>query len=130
VDGGLYLQISEAGADPERLTVLTDYLRADLLQLDVANVTALGAGAPPPGARAADLAAVGALLVSLGDSAEGLTSIMHAIKDWLRRGRGNPRGVRLELDGDVLELSQASAADQKQLIELFVRRHATEEGSR
>jgi hypothetical protein len=36
--------------------------------------------------------------------------------------------VRLELDGDALELSQASAADQERLIELFVARHATREG--
>jgi hypothetical protein len=51
-----------------------------------------------------------------------------AIREWLRRGEGSPRTVRLELDGDALELSQASAADQERLIELFVRRHTTEEG--
>jgi hypothetical protein len=32
--------------------------------------------------------------------------------------------VRLELDGDVLELSQVTAADQQRLIELFVSRHS------
>jgi hypothetical protein len=32
--------------------------------------------------------------------------------------------VRLELNGDVLELSEASAADQNRLIELFISRHA------
>jgi hypothetical protein len=36
----------------------------------------------------------------------------------------------LELDGDALELSQASAADQERLIELFVSRHATEREGR
>jgi len=35
--------------------------------------------------------------------------------------------LRLELDGDALEPSQASAADQERLIELFVSRHATGE---
>jgi hypothetical protein len=38
--------------------------------------------------------------------------------------------VRLELDGDALELSQASADDQERLIELFVSRHTTAEGLR
>jgi hypothetical protein len=33
--------------------------------------------------------------------------------------------VRLELDGDALELSQASPADQERLIKLFLERHAT-----
>jgi hypothetical protein len=43
---------------------------------------------------------------------------------------GTRRTVRLELDGDALELSQASAADQQRLIELFVSRHTTGEGVR
>jgi len=44
-------------------------------------------------------------------------------------GRGWAMDVelRLELDGDALEPSQASAADQERLIELFVSRHATGE---
>ena len=37
------------------------------------------------------------------------------------------RAVRLELGGDTLELSQASAADQERLIEVFIRQHATGE---
>ena len=130
MDGELRLQLSEDGADAERLASLTGYLRAELLQLDVEDVTALPAGEPPPGARAVGADTVGALLVALGQSAEGLRSVVSAIRDWLRRGEGTRRTVRLELDGDALELSQASAADQERLIELFVSRHATGEGAR
>jgi hypothetical protein len=54
--------------------------------------------------------------------------VVSAISAWLRRGEGTRRTVRLELDGDALELSQASAADQERLIELFVSRHTTGEG--
>lgn len=117
------LQISEEGADAERLATLAGYLRAELLQLDVEDVTARQAGEAPPGSRVVGVAAVGALLVALGQSAEGLRSVVSVIRDWLRRGQGTRRTVRLELDGDMLELSQASAADQAQLIELFVNRH-------
>jgi hypothetical protein len=91
-------------------------------------VKAVPAGEPPPGARAFDAAAVGALLIALGQSADGLQSVISAIKGWLRRGDGKGRTVRLELGGDALELSQASKADQEQLIELFVRRHTTQKG--
>jgi hypothetical protein len=126
--GELRLQLSEDGADVERLAALTGYLRAELLQLDVDDVTALPAGEPPPGARVFGVSTVGALLIALGQSADGLRSVVSAIGDWLRRGDGTRRSVRLELDGDALELSQASAADQERLIELFVRRHTTEEG--
>ena len=125
--GGLRLQLSEEGADAERLAALTGYLRAELLQLDIEDVTALHAGEAPPGARAFGVATVGALLIALGQSAEGLRSVVSVIRDWLRRGEGKGRTVRLELDGDALELSQASAADQERLIELFIRKHATEE---
>lgn len=122
------LQLSEEGADDERLATLTGYLRAELLQLDVEDVTSLPAGEPPPGARVFGVETVGALLVALGQSADGLQSVVTAVRDWLRRGTGTRRMVRLELDGDVLELSEASAADQKRLIDLFVSRHPAGSG--
>jgi hypothetical protein len=124
MDGELRVQISEEGADTERLAALTSYLRAELLQLDVENAIALRSGEAPPCAKAIGAAAVGALLVALGQSAEGLRSVVSVVGDWLRRGEATQRSVRLELDGDALELSQASTADQERLIELFVSRHA------
>ena len=128
MDGELRLHLSEEDADAERLAVLTGYLRAELVQLDVVEeASALPAGEPPPGARVFGVATVGALLITLGQSVEGLRSVVSVIRDWLRRGEGTGRAVRLELGGDALELSQASAADQERLIELFIRRHATEE---
>ncbi len=128
MDGELRLHLSEEGADAERLAVLTGYLRAELLQdADVEEVSALPAGEPPPGARVFGVVTVGALLIGLGQSVEGLRSVVSVIRDWLRRGQGTGRAVRLELDGDALELSQASAADQERLIELFIRRHITPE---
>jgi hypothetical protein len=128
MDEELRLHLSEEDADAERLAVLTGYLRAELLQLDVVEeVRALPAGEPPPGARVFGVTTVGALLIALGQSVEGLQSVVSVIRDWLRRGGGTGRAVRLELDGDAIELSQASAADQERLIELFIRRHTTEE---
>lgn len=125
MDKDLRLQLSEDGADAERLAMLTGYLRAELLQLDVEGVRALPASEAPPGARGLDATPVGALLIALGQSAEGLRLVVSAIKGWLRRGEGKGRTVRLELGGDALELSQASTTDQERLIELFVRRHTT-----
>jgi hypothetical protein len=128
--GELRLQFSEEGADDERLAMLTGYLRAELLRLDIENVNPLPAGEPPSGAKVFGAVTVGALLIALGQSAEGLRSVVSAVGDWLRRDARAQRTVRLELDGDVLELSQANAADQQRLIDLFVSRHATGEGER
>jgi hypothetical protein len=129
MDKDLRLQLSEEGADAERLAMLTGYLRSELLRLDVEDVKALPAGQPPPGSRAFDGVTVGGLLIALGQSAEGLRLVVSAIKGWLRRGDGKGRTVRLELGGDALELSQASTADQERLIEMFVSRHATGEAA-
>ncbi len=124
MDGGLRLQLSEEGADAERLDALTGLLRGELLQLDVEDVTGLRAGEPAPGARGLDVAAVGGLLVGLGGSAEGLRSVISAIRAWLARGGETRRTVRLEIGGEVLELSEATTADQDRLIGLFISRHA------
>jgi hypothetical protein len=125
MDRDLSVQLSEEDADAERLDELTSALRQELLQLDVEDVTALRAGAAPPGARGLDVAVVGSLLVALGSSAGGVAAVISAITGWLSRGWGAHRSVRLEIDGDVLELSETSAADQDRLVGLFIARHAT-----
>jgi hypothetical protein len=129
VDGELRVLLSEDGADAERIDTLTGHLRRELDQLDVEEVRPLPAGQAPPGTRAFEIMAVGGLLVTLGKSAQGLAAVVAAIRGWLARSPGPVRTVRVELDGDVLELSQASAADQQRLIDLFVSRHAAEAGN-
>jgi hypothetical protein len=120
----LSVQLSEEDADPERLAQLANYLRSELLELDVENVTSSVTGAPPPGSRGIAITTVGDLLVTLGRSAQGLQSVISAVRGWLRRGGDAPRTVRLELDGDVLMLTRASETDQERLIELFINRHS------
>jgi hypothetical protein len=125
----LQVQLSEDGADAERLDALTGFLRQELLQLDVDDVTPLRAGEPPPGSRAFDVVAVGGLLVTLSRSADGLRAVVLAVRNWLARGEGTRRTVRLEIGGDVLELSEATAADQQRLVDVFVSRHAAGDGA-
>jgi hypothetical protein len=120
----LRVRLDEKGADDQRLDILTGYLRRELLALDVQDVTALPDGAPPAGSRAVDVAAIGGLLVTLGKSADGLRLVVAAARNWLARGSTTTRTVRLEIDGDVLELSDATAADQDRLVALFVSRHS------
>jgi hypothetical protein len=125
MNGVLRLQLAEEGADAERLDVLTGFLRRELLQLDVDDVTALPAGEPPPGVRGLDAVTVGSLLVALGNATEGMGAVITAIRAWLTRGGRAHRSVRLEIDGNALELSNATDTDQDRLIALFIARHAT-----
>src|SRR4051794_41971816 len=95
----LSLLLAEDGADEERLEALAGFLRGELLQFEVEDVTALPAGAPPPGARSFEAATVGGLLVTLFQSAESLRVVVSAIRGWLARGGGNPRPGAPGIDG-------------------------------
>ncbi len=128
MDGEVRLQLSEDGADAERLDALAGYLRRELLQLDVEDVSLARAGDVPPGARAIDVVALGALVVTLGRTAAGLKEVVAAVRRWLSGGDKVRRTVKIEIDGDALELSEVSAAEQDRLVDLFVRRHAGDGG--
>jgi hypothetical protein len=125
----LRVHVSEVGADPERVAALTRYLRAELLQLDVEDVTLIGIGEPPVGARGSGIAVVDGLLVAIGQAAGSLLQVVLAIREWLRRGDSGGRAkVVVELDGNKIELSQASEGQQARLIELFVSRCSRGDG--
>lgn len=123
------VHLSEDGADAQRLASLAGFLRQELLQLDVENVSTLRTGHAPPGAKAVDAAAVGGLLVNLGSHVESIGAVVAAVRSWLKRTQGVHRTVRLEVGGEFLELSEVSAAEQERLIDLFVRRHSGPAGS-
>ena len=116
------LDVAETGSDAERVDQLTRALRDELRQLDVDDVRA-GNGSPAPdGARGVDAATVGTLAVALFGSG-GLTAVVAAVRDFVDRGASSSRSVRLELDGDVLELTGASSSEQQQMVEAFLGRH-------
>jgi IS4 transposase len=120
----LTIRLDEDGADAERIDQLTRMLRRELDELDVERVEPLGAGDSPQGARGLDMAVVGGLIVTIGQSAHALGPVVTAIRNWLSRTPGPVRTVRVELSGDVLELSHASAAEEQRLVDLFVSRHS------
>ena len=108
-------------ADAEELDELVGQLRRELLELDVESVDRARGGPAPRGARAVDVLALGTLLVSLVDPATVLPAVVAAVEAWLR-GRGQ-RSVKLELDGDVLEVTGLSSRDQRRLIDGWLARH-------
>jgi hypothetical protein len=107
-------------ADAEEIAEATLGLRRELLDLDVEAVELPRAGEPPPGSRAVELAALGALLVTVGQSPL-LRSVVAVVRSWLA---GSPqRSIKLELDGDVLELTGLSSVEQRRLTDEWLRRH-------
>jgi hypothetical protein len=109
----------EPGADAEEVAEATLQLRRELLDLDVETVENPRAGEPPPGSRAVDLAALGALVVTVAQS-QLLASVVAAVQSWL--SSSHRRSIRLELGGDVLELAGVSSAEQRRLTDEWLRR--------
>lgn len=117
----LRLKVDDEDADPEQLADLTARLRDELLDLDVEAVERPGEGLPPPGTRAAELVAVGTLLASFVKP-DLLMGIVSAVRSWL--GGSGRRTVKLEIDGDLLELTGVSPKEQQRLTDEWLRRHA------
>ena len=80
-------------------------------------------GEAPEDAKDAGLLAAGELVVGLVASPVVLASVIDAVRSWL--GRNRARSVKLTLDGDALEVSGVSSAEQDRLIDLWVSRHGT-----
>jgi hypothetical protein len=108
--------------DAEETAEATLRLRRELLDLDIDAVEVPGSGEPPPGSRAVDVAALGALLVHLADS-EMLAGVVAAVRSWL--SGSSRRSIKLELDGDVLELRGVSSQEQRRLTDEWLARHAS-----
>lgn len=115
----MLIGIAEGGADAERLDYLIHGVRSELLQLEVDAVEPVRAGVPPPGSGTVDVAAMGALLVSLGGSAESLTQMMTALRSWVGRTPA-PRMIEMTVGDRTLRLSDASLAQQDRMIDEFV----------
>lgn len=122
----LAIQLSEAGSDPERLDELTTRLREELLNLDVDDVEKVTEGDAPAGTRGLEIAAIGALLVTLQQSGPAITGVINTIREWLKRDPEPTREVEITMGGRSIKLTAASSAQQDQLVAEFIRSGAAD----
>lgn len=124
MDATVQVWLGEPGADGARLDLLHRQLRTQLGDVTSLDVSPGDSAAVPDGARGLDPATVSTLAVAVLGSG-GLTALLTALRDWLGRGHAAPRTVRLEIAGDVLELTGAAEEEQSRLVDLFLERHET-----
>jgi hypothetical protein len=110
------------GADQDELERLARNLRAELLELDVDAVEPAATGPAPEDARAVEALVVGALVVRFARDSETLSELVRTVRRWL--GADQARSVRIELDGDVLELTGASDEERQRLVDVWIESHA------
>jgi hypothetical protein len=115
-DATVALQLTSAELDPEYLADLTGGLRAEILSLPVESVDLAPAGEPPPGAKAGEALAVGALVVSIAPAL--VESLMAIISSWLTR---QPGDVELVIDGNRFR-GRVSRAERERLVAAYLKR--------
>jgi hypothetical protein len=115
---GVILQL-QGGPDDDtaELAELTQLLRGELLDLDVAAVEPVAAQDLPAGAKGAGVV-VGWLAVNLGP--EALRAVLMKISDWVDR---SGRGVEVTRGGETLKLTRATRAQQEKLVDDWLDRH-------
>jgi hypothetical protein len=117
----LTVRVDVGGSDAEEIEQLSRQLRRQLLELEVARVDPVTSDVVAGGAKAGELLAVGALVVSLVNSSGLLAAVVAQIQAALARmGRHT---VRLEIDGDVLEVTGVASDEQRRLIDAWIDRH-------
>lgn len=117
------LGVAERGADNHRLEELSLRLRDELLALAVQSVERPAAGAAPDGTRAGPAEIAGALVVTLQPTIQLVGALVAVVRDWLRRS-GQQTTVRVEIGGDVLELSGSDSETQRRLVDHWIAQHA------
>src|ERR1035438_868519 len=122
VHSELTVEVGVDGADDEELAELTSQLRDHLLDLDVYAVSRTALGETPDGSHGAGPLEFGSLAIQFLLQQEILQSIINSVRFWL--GHRRIRAVKLTLDGDSLELTDATSEQQERLVEAWVNRHA------
>ncbi|MFF7655784.1 hypothetical protein ACFZCY_39195 [Streptomyces sp. NPDC007983] len=106
-------------SDLVELDELTVELRSHLLELEVDRVEQLRTEDTPTGSKPGDVIALGVLAVAL--SPVVLRGVFRLLETWMTN---RPiRRVRVVFGNDSIELEQASAADQRRLVDAFIVSH-------
>lgn len=108
--------------DPEAGERLTRQLRAELAELDIESVDLAAGGIAPDGAKGTDPVTVGAIIVALSASGGVFTALIETVREWLGH-HGRRHRISVTIDGDTLELERATAGQQRELIDTYLRRH-------
>ncbi|MGY4925185.1 hypothetical protein [Streptomyces sp. 900105755] len=103
--------------DDDELLSLGSRLRRSLLELDVTDVQLERSPSDvPAGAKGGELIAAGAVAVTAAPVV--LRQVLKCAEIWLQN---RPvRGIKVELEGRTIELSDASEAERERLIDAFL----------
>lgn len=109
--------------DDEARDRLARLLRAELSGHDgVESAVMERAEGAPAGTKSGDAVTIGAILVAFSAQGGVLAGLVDTVRDWLGRTSGRHK-VSVTINGDTIEIEQATSAQQQELLDTFVRRH-------
>ncbi len=119
----IVLQINAGpDADDARLEERTKQLRQQLKGLDeIEAVGELPAGAAPAGSKAGLVSVAGALIVQVLPLASKLSVVVGWLRSWV--AAHHQGSVSLTIDGDKLEIKNATDEEVSKLAEAWIKRH-------
>jgi hypothetical protein len=108
--------------DAAELASLTQRLRAELLQLDIEDVTLARTEETAPGARSGDVIQWGTLLVTFGDSPElVLSALIAGVQMWLIRQDRADLSAIIKSGATHAQIAAASAENVEALAKMLVQ---------
>jgi citrate lyase alpha subunit len=106
-----------APVDPEEVDRMTLALRREFLDIDdVESVSAASAGPAPPGARGLDVAALGALAVSVQPTVDVLVKVFGVLRAWVGQRQAT---MRVTVNGQAIEFTPTKE-QQAALVEAYI----------
>ncbi|TDW21254.1 effector-associated constant component EACC1 [Kribbella kalugense] len=116
---GVWVDVVLLEDDPEiadrGIRQLRRELRAYELEMRAVEVT------DPEGSKG-DATAFNAVAIALGGAGGTVPYLISVLRDWIGR-RSTSQRVQLTIGADSIEVDAASAEEQQQLIEAFLRKH-------
>ena len=111
----------DAGPDADDATLedLRVQVMEELNELDVESAEPLREGEAPPGTRALDVIAAGALVVKLAPTA--ISAVARALQAWVDRDKGRTISIQTA-EGDSITLTGASTAERRELVDAWLAR--------
>ena len=130
MDDEILVEVYSEGeqSDPEELDRVTMGLRRELLEIqEVGQVAAAKAGPAPPGTRGLDVAAIGALAVSVKPTIDVLEKVFGMLRAWMgaRHQATTPSStLRITVNGQSIELNPTED-QQAALVAAFIAQSAS-----
>jgi hypothetical protein len=114
----LVIELLLEGGEPAELDELTRQLRTEVEELNIDSVEQVSAGVAPEGTKAADLAAIGEMAVTLAPAI--IPPLFDLLKSWVQRKPSTPVTVKVRVGKRTAQIeydpTKTSAKDLDALI--------------